>query len=121
MLAEVGGLEIAALAGFIIGGAAAGVPVIIDGVIAAAAAVVAVALSPRHPLPSRRRPPLGRARRLGGPRSPRPRAAARPRPAPGRGHGRRAWPCPCSQASAHLLAEMATFDSAGVTDKPADG
>ena len=44
--AEVGGLEIAALAGFIIGGAAAGVPVIIDGVIAAAAAVVAVALSP---------------------------------------------------------------------------
>lgn len=47
VLAEVGGLEIAALAGFITAGAEAGVPVIVDGVIALAAAVVADALSDR--------------------------------------------------------------------------
>jgi nicotinate-nucleotide--dimethylbenzimidazole phosphoribosyltransferase len=46
VLAEVGGLEIAALAGFVIGGAAAGVAVIVDGVIACAAALVADAIAP---------------------------------------------------------------------------
>ena len=45
VLAEVGGLEIAALAGFITGGAVAGVPVVLDGVIALAGAVVADALT----------------------------------------------------------------------------
>ncbi len=45
-LAEVGGLEIAALAGFVVGAAAAGVPTILDGVITVAAAVVAQALAP---------------------------------------------------------------------------
>jgi nicotinate-nucleotide--dimethylbenzimidazole phosphoribosyltransferase len=45
-LAEVGGLEHAALAGFILGGAAARVPVIVDGVIALSALLVAHALSP---------------------------------------------------------------------------
>jgi nicotinate-nucleotide--dimethylbenzimidazole phosphoribosyltransferase len=45
-LAEVGGLEIAALVGFIVAGAAAGVPVLIDGVISVAAAVVATAFAP---------------------------------------------------------------------------
>jgi nicotinate-nucleotide--dimethylbenzimidazole phosphoribosyltransferase len=44
-LAEVGGLEIAALAGFVTGGAELGVPVIIDGVIALAGAVVADAIN----------------------------------------------------------------------------
>jgi nicotinate-nucleotide--dimethylbenzimidazole phosphoribosyltransferase len=46
VLAEVGGLEIAALAGFIVGGVAARVPVIVDGVIAAAAFLAADALAP---------------------------------------------------------------------------
>jgi nicotinate-nucleotide--dimethylbenzimidazole phosphoribosyltransferase len=46
VLAEIGGLEIAALAGFCIEGAAAGVPVIVDGVIAHAALLVADALAP---------------------------------------------------------------------------
>ena len=46
VLASLGGLEIAALAGFIVGGAAARVPVLIDGVIAAAAAVAAASLAP---------------------------------------------------------------------------
>lgn len=45
-LAAYGGLEHAALAGFVLGGAANGVPVILDGVIAGAAALVAQALSP---------------------------------------------------------------------------
>ncbi len=46
VLAAVGGLEHAALAGFILGGAAAGVPVILDGLIADSAALAAVALAP---------------------------------------------------------------------------
>ncbi len=41
VLAELGGLEIAALAGFIIGGASHRVPVVVDGVIADAALLVA--------------------------------------------------------------------------------
>jgi nicotinate-nucleotide--dimethylbenzimidazole phosphoribosyltransferase len=45
-LAAVGGLEHAALAGFVLGGAARRVPVILDGVIACAAALVAVRLAP---------------------------------------------------------------------------
>ncbi|GLY01414.1 nicotinate-nucleotide--dimethylbenzimidazole phosphoribosyltransferase [Actinoplanes sp. NBRC 101535] len=45
-LASVGGLEHAALTGFILGAAANRVPVIIDGVIAASAAVVAAAFAP---------------------------------------------------------------------------
>lgn len=45
-LAEVGGFEHAAIAGFILGAGAAHVPVILDGVIACSAALVAVALCP---------------------------------------------------------------------------
>src|SRR5690606_22647118 len=44
---EVGGLEIAAMAGAMVAGAAARVPVVVDGVIAAAAALAACALDPR--------------------------------------------------------------------------
>jgi nicotinate-nucleotide--dimethylbenzimidazole phosphoribosyltransferase len=46
VLAAVGGCEQAALAGFILGAAAHRVPVIVDGVIAAAAALAAAALAP---------------------------------------------------------------------------
>ncbi len=46
LLAKVGGLEIAALAGIMLGGAACRVPVVLDGFIAGAAALVAVALQP---------------------------------------------------------------------------
>lgn len=45
-LAAVGGLEHAALAGFILGAAARRVPVVLDGVIACSAALAAVALAP---------------------------------------------------------------------------
>jgi nicotinate-nucleotide--dimethylbenzimidazole phosphoribosyltransferase len=47
VLAAVGGLEIAALAGFVVGGAAARVPVVVDGVVALAGLLVAAALAPR--------------------------------------------------------------------------
>ena len=46
VLAAFGGLEHAALAGFILGSAALRIPVVLDGVIAGAAALVAQALSP---------------------------------------------------------------------------
>jgi nicotinate-nucleotide--dimethylbenzimidazole phosphoribosyltransferase len=46
VLAEYGGFEIGALAGAMIGGAAAGVPTVLDGLIVGAAALLAVALAP---------------------------------------------------------------------------
>jgi nicotinate-nucleotide--dimethylbenzimidazole phosphoribosyltransferase len=46
VLAAVGGLEIAAMAGLMLGGAALRVPVVVDGFISGAAALVAVALAP---------------------------------------------------------------------------
>jgi nicotinate-nucleotide--dimethylbenzimidazole phosphoribosyltransferase len=46
VLAAVGGLEHAALVGFILGAAALRVPVVLDGVIAGAAALVVAALAP---------------------------------------------------------------------------
>jgi nicotinate-nucleotide--dimethylbenzimidazole phosphoribosyltransferase len=47
VLAEVGGFEHAALAGFLLGAAARRTPVVLDGVIACSAAMVAAALEPR--------------------------------------------------------------------------
>jgi nicotinate-nucleotide--dimethylbenzimidazole phosphoribosyltransferase len=46
VLAKVGGLEIAGLAGLMLGAAAAGVPVVLDGFIAGAAALIAAGLQP---------------------------------------------------------------------------
>jgi nicotinate-nucleotide--dimethylbenzimidazole phosphoribosyltransferase len=46
LLAEVGGFEIGALAGAMIGGAARGVPIVLDGLIVGAAALLAVTLCP---------------------------------------------------------------------------
>ncbi len=62
VLAAFGGLEHAALAGFILGGAALRVPVILNGVIAGAAALAAVALAPERGRRLLRRPPEHRAR-----------------------------------------------------------
>lgn len=47
VLAKVGGLEIATLVGVMLGGAAGRIPVIVDGFISGAAALVAVALAPQ--------------------------------------------------------------------------
>jgi nicotinate-nucleotide--dimethylbenzimidazole phosphoribosyltransferase len=116
VLAEVGGLEHAALAGFILGAAAARVPVLLDGVIAGSAALVAAALCPpalEYALAGHTsaepghaialdflglRPLLGLDLRLG------------------EGTGALlAFPLVASAARA--LHDVATFDSAGVTGK----
>ena len=84
VLAEVGGLEIAALAGFVVGGAAARVPVVVDGVIALAGTCAARASGPRGHRGVHRRAPLHGAGRVGRPRAARSHTGARPRPAAGR-------------------------------------
>jgi nicotinate-nucleotide--dimethylbenzimidazole phosphoribosyltransferase len=116
VVAAVGGLEIAALAGFIVGGAAARVPVVVDGVIADAALLVAAALVPEM---------LGYC--IAGHRSVEPGATAAlsflglvPLLDLGLRLGEGSGAClalPVVEASARILREMATFDSAGVSDK----
>jgi nicotinate-nucleotide--dimethylbenzimidazole phosphoribosyltransferase len=113
VLAEVGGLEIAALAGFVLGGAARRLPVVVDGVIAAAAALVAVAIAPAA---------VGYT--IAGHRSSEPGAAAALEALGldpvldlelrlGEGSGA-LLAVPAVQAAAKILREMATFDAAGV-------
>jgi nicotinate-nucleotide--dimethylbenzimidazole phosphoribosyltransferase len=116
VLAEVGGLEIAALAGFIVGGAAHRLPVVIDGVVAGAALLAAAQLCPRVV-----------AFTFAGHRSTEPGATAvlshldlEPLLDLGLRLGEGSGAClalPVLEASARVLGEMATFDSAGVTDK----
>jgi len=114
VLAAVGGLEHAALAGFMLGGAALRVPVVLDGVIACAAALAARALAPDVTAgliaghlssePGARRaldalglhPLLDLELRLG------------------EGSGA-ALALPVVAAAARVLREVATFDSAGVS------
>jgi nicotinate-nucleotide--dimethylbenzimidazole phosphoribosyltransferase len=115
-LAEVGGLEHAAIAGFVLGAAAARVPVLLDGVIAGSAALVAAALCPTalefalaghssaepgHAIALRAlglRPLLGLDLRLG------------------EGTGA-LLALPLVTSAARALRDVATFDSAGVTEK----
>jgi len=114
--AALGGLEIAALAGFIVAGAAARVPVVVDGVVALAGLLVAAALAPgcvdfciaghRSTEPGATAalqhlgldPLLDLGMRLG------------------EGTGA-LLAVPLVQAAAKVLREMATLDSAGVTSK----
>jgi nicotinate-nucleotide--dimethylbenzimidazole phosphoribosyltransferase len=116
VLASVGGLEHAALAGFILGGAAARIPIVLDGVIAGSAALVAQAFAPDVV-----------AALIAGHLSTEPGAAAaieRLGLTPvldlglrlGEGSGA-ALAVPIVQTAARILAEVATFDSAGVTEK----
>ncbi|MCU1614491.1 MAG: cobT, partial [Frankiales bacterium] len=116
VLAEVGGLEHAGLAGFLLGAAAARRPALLDGVIAGSAALVAAALcrtapefalaghtsaEPGHGLALRAlglRPLLGLDLRLG------------------EGTGA-LLAYPLVAAAARALRDVATFDSAGVTEK----
>ena len=116
VLAGVGGLEHAALAGFILGGAASRTPVLLDGVIAGSAALVAAALCPAavdYVLAGHRssepghgialahlglRPLLGLDLRLG------------------EGTGA-LLSLPLVSGAARALRDTATFDSAGVTEK----
>jgi nicotinate-nucleotide--dimethylbenzimidazole phosphoribosyltransferase len=116
VLAAVGGLEHAALVGFMLGGAAARVPVILDGVIAGSAALVAQALAP-HVIDAL----------IAGHLSTEPGAAAAVQALGltpvldlglrlGEGSGA-ALAIPIVQTAARILAEVATFDSAGVAEK----
>jgi nicotinate-nucleotide--dimethylbenzimidazole phosphoribosyltransferase len=115
-IAEVGGLEHAALAGFVLGAAVSSTPVLLDGVVAGSAALVAAALCPAaldYVLAGHRsvepgheialthlglRPLLGLDLRLG------------------EGTGA-LLALPLVTGAARALRDVATFDSAGVTDK----
>ncbi len=116
LLAEVGGLEIAALAGFCLSGAALQVPVVLDGVIALAAACVAARACPDVV------PYL-----VAGHRSTEPGASAALEHLGltplleldlrlGEGSGA-ALALSLLEAAAAVMSEMATFDGAGVTEK----
>ena len=120
VLAAFGGLEHAALAGFVLAAAAARVPVVLDGVIAGSAALAAQALAPYA---------MGAC--LAGHRSAEPGHALALthlglRPLVelelrlGEGTGA-VLALPLVQAAARVLAEMATFDSAGVSEDKAEG
>ena len=116
LLAETGGFEHAALAGFLLGGAVRRVPVLVDGVIAASGALVAAALAPDA---------VGYW--VAGHLSMEPGAAVALESLGltplldldlrlGEGSGA-LLAVPLVQSAARILAEVATFDSAGVSDK----
>jgi len=115
VLAKVGGFEIAGLAGVILGAAARKVPVVLDGFITGAAALVAVGLCPavgEYLIASHRSAEPGHAfilRRLGL----RPLLDLDMRLGEGTGA---ALALNLAEASLRLLREMATFEAAGVTD-----
>jgi nicotinate-nucleotide--dimethylbenzimidazole phosphoribosyltransferase len=115
-LAGVGGFEHAGVVGFLLAAAALRTPVILDGVIACSAALVARAIAPQAV-----------DYWVGGHRSVEPGATAALADldlvplvdlgmALGEGSGA-ALAVPLVQAGARVLREVATFDSAGVTDK----
>jgi nicotinate-nucleotide--dimethylbenzimidazole phosphoribosyltransferase len=115
-LAAVGGFEHAAIAGFILGGAAARVPIILDGVIAGAAALVAAALDPAaldHCVAGHRSAEPGHAAALAH-LGLRPLVDLELRLGEGTG-GLLAHPMVC--AAVRVMHDVATFDSAGVTEK----
>lgn len=115
-LASFGGFEHAGLVGFVLGAAAQRVPVVLDGVIAGAAALVAAALSPRsvdYCFAGHRSVEPGHAVAL---------AQLGLRPLVdldlrlGEGTGA-VLAFPIVEAAGAILREMATFDSAGVAQK----
>jgi nicotinate-nucleotide--dimethylbenzimidazole phosphoribosyltransferase len=116
VLAAVGGLEHAALAGFVLAGAALRVPVLLDGVNAGAAALAAAALSPdacAYWVAGHRSVEPGHARAL---------THLRLDPLLdlgmrlGEGTGA-LLALPVLQSAAQAMQDVATFDAAGVTDK----
>ncbi|MFD0687735.1 nicotinate-nucleotide--dimethylbenzimidazole phosphoribosyltransferase [Actinomadura fibrosa] len=118
VLAAVGGLEHAAIAGFVLGAAALRVPVVLDGVIAGSAALAAAALCPRALgacVAGHRSAEPGHAAALG-------RLGLRPlvdlELRLGEGTGA-LLALPLVQGAVRVLHEVATFDSAGVSGKEA--
>ncbi|MFN7974220.1 MAG: nicotinate-nucleotide--dimethylbenzimidazole phosphoribosyltransferase [Acidobacteriota bacterium] len=115
VLAKLGGFEIAGLAGVVLGAAANAVPVVIDGFISSAAALVAARIEPKaegYLIPSHASVEVGHRIVL---------AALGLRPLMsldmrlGEGTGA-ALAMMLVDAAIKVMHEMATFDSAGVTD-----
>jgi nicotinate-nucleotide--dimethylbenzimidazole phosphoribosyltransferase len=118
VLAAFGGYEHAALAGFILAAAGLRVPVILDGVIAGAAALAAVAIAPDAVaacLAGHRSTEPGHAATLGYLKM-RPLVELDLRLGEGTGA---LLALPLVQCAARALRDVATFDSAGVSDKKA--
>jgi len=117
-LAAVGGLEHAALAGFLLGAAALRVPVVLDGVIACAAALAARAFAPEvvHCLFAGHVSTEPGARRALAALGLRPLLDLDLRLGEGSGA---ALALPIVQAAARVLRDVATFDSAGVSGRKA--
>ena len=113
-LAAVGGLEHAALAGFLIGAAALRVPVVLDGLIACAAALAAHALAPGvvHCMVAGHLSTEPGARRALAALNLRPLLDLDLRLGEGSGG---ALALPIVQSAARVLRDVATFDSAGVS------
>jgi nicotinate-nucleotide--dimethylbenzimidazole phosphoribosyltransferase len=115
VLAEVGGLEIVALAGFVVGAAGSRVPVIADGVIALAGVCAAAALAPpacEAVIAGHRSTEPGATVALG-------HLGLRPLIDLGLRLGEGTGAClavPLVQAAARALAEMATFGDAQVSE-----
>ncbi len=116
VLAAVGGFEHAALAGFVLGGAAAGVPVLLDGVNAGAAALAAAGLAPAavgYCLAGHVSSEPGHARALAALGVP-PLLDLGMRLGEGTGA---LLALPVVRGAARALQDVATFDAAGVVDK----
>jgi nicotinate-nucleotide--dimethylbenzimidazole phosphoribosyltransferase len=118
VLAKLGGFEIAGLAGVILAGAASRVPIVIDGFICGAAALCAVRIAPAavgYVLASHRSVEVGHRlilRALGA----KPLLDLELRLGEGTGA---ALAMSLVEASLRILREMATFESAGVSDSGA--
>jgi nicotinate-nucleotide--dimethylbenzimidazole phosphoribosyltransferase len=115
ILADLGGFEIAGLAGVVLGAAARGIPVVLDGFIASTAALVAARMQPlaaKYVIASHRSAEIGHKVVL---------EALGTKPLfeldlrLGEGTGA-ALAMTMVDAALHLLHEMATFETAGVTD-----
>ncbi|WP_376701757.1 nicotinate-nucleotide--dimethylbenzimidazole phosphoribosyltransferase [Cohnella xylanilytica] len=115
VIAKVGGLEIAGLAGLILGAAARGVPVVIDGFISTVAAIAAVRFAPiarEYLIPSHLSEERGHRlalRELGL----EPMLNLEMRLGEGTGA---ALAFPVIDAACNVLSQMATFDSAGISE-----
>ena len=114
VLSAVGGLEHAALAGFLLGAAAHRVPVVLDGVIACSAALAAAALAPDavHCMVAGHLSTEPGARAALAALGLRPLLSLEMRLGEGSGA---ALALPIVQSAARLLRDVATFDSAGVS------
>ena len=117
ILSKVGGLEIAGIAGIVLGGAAARIPVVVDGFISTAGALIAAALAPQVKpflISAHNSAEIGHQAMLEG-LGLRPLLDLKMRLGEGTGA---ALAMSMVEASAKVLREMATFSEAGVSDKP---